>query len=326
MNPQNNLPNQNPAEQGYQPVPLAPQPTPQPVSAPPQAPGYAAPPQPQPGAFNTFPQPQNPYATQQPTVAPTQPQANAPLPPNSPQGTPLPQQPMSPAGNAPKRFNKLPKLPLIIAAVVVVLGIGGWLAYGALGSGGGVAVTVPADWKSLDTQLGFTVKAPANWEIESEKEQTEEDGYKSTTVNLSPKIEDVDVSESEADDEDDDFSADLLLGVVAIAFEPKGNPDKAAFEKYVTNKENVGEVFALFGGDMDKVTVTHTTVKIKGKEWLKVDATFDNNVFTTLYYWNKNKAIGLSTFKLNEEFGGSKDSSPYDTYLLPMAASIEIAK
>lgn len=351
MNPDPYGQNQTPANQGYQPPvppPLQPQQSTQPFGAQPQYPGAVpvqapmpgyAPPQPQvqppqpgpqsfqPNATPTVagaPQPaDNSFAyTGQPYVEPTKPPIQAaPVMPAASYTGQAPAyggqpQAAAPVQTAPKKLKWFILIPIIVV-MAAVMASAGWFVLNKFVLSG-MSVAVPKDWKTLDTELGFTVKAPPKWDT-SGTSSSELDKIKSKNVTLSPPIE----FNFSSSDSGSTPSLDTMVAVTAASFEQTGQPDKATFEAAVTDTKTLEQVYSLFGGDSSKIKVEQTKVKIEGREWLKVDVGFEKASTTTLYHWVDDHAIGLSIAAAGET---EKDSSVYQEYLLPMAASVELTE
>jgi hypothetical protein len=204
-----------------------------------------------------------------------------------------------------------------MVVMLAAVGFGGWFALNKFVLDKGEAVTVQSDWKAVNSKLGFRVKVPPKWEVGSAENGEEFAGIKPRSVTVGPPIE-VGVGSADSTAEND-FSVSL------DRYTQTGKRSKSAFETSVTDKKIYEQVYSLFGGKADDITLTQSTVKVGGKEWLRVDTSFNDISVTTLYYWVDDHAIGLSLVGLpDEKKTDTKENPAYQHYLLPMASSVEI--
>jgi len=177
-------------------------------------------------------------------------------------------------------------------------------------SAGQKNIKVPSDWKTIDTKLGFTVKAPPNWsDAGSVPTNASLGNFTSKTVTISEPGRD---------------TASIYGNYVAVSTQSlKNSKSQSKFEQGVTDKKTLADGL---GVSKDQLTLTSTKLDINGKRWLRTDVQASDpqasgKFFeTALYYWVGDHAIGLYVLS-NKQSGLDKLAN---SYLLPMAASVEL--
>lgn len=167
------------------------------------------------------------------------------------------------------------------------------------------SITVPADWETIDTKLGFTVKAPANWtDANSLPTNASIGDFISKTITISEPKRD---------------ATSLFGNYVAVSTQNlKNSKSQSEFEQGVKDK---GKVAEGFGASEDQIKLTSTDVNINGKQWLRVDVQVSSQFFETLlFFWVDDHAIALIVVSDKQT---SLDKLVGD-YLLPMAASVKL--
>ncbi len=166
-------------------------------------------------------------------------------------------------------------------------------------------VTVPADWKEVDTTLGFSVKVPALWSAAPAAEATF-GNIKTTSVYLG-----------------NNDTAGEMDGPIVVASKQSltDTPGQQAFEEAATklDAETIATLEQL-GVKKEDVSIKSKHVTLGGKQWLQIDTQYPGQFTRTLYLWNADHEIGLSVLS----DGGDSLSEAADAYLLPMAASVVI--
>jgi len=170
-------------------------------------------------------------------------------------------------------------------------------------------VTVPNDWKTVETDFGFSFKAPQAWQS-SEPDDSSVDNLRSNTISIGTP-----------DDSNADTDAEIQYEYVTIGLQNRtDSSSQEDFEKLVTNADgSLIEDYQELGVTEDQIKITSKKVDIAGKEWLQVDTEIDGQFSRNLYSWKGDGAIVLSVI----EDDTTRLDSMTDKYLLPMAASVE---
>ncbi|HEX5797414.1 MAG TPA: hypothetical protein VFX86_03405 [Candidatus Saccharimonadales bacterium] len=249
-----------------------------------------------------------------------------------------PSQPVPPAGGAQtgpindniydqaaqgSRFSsKLLIIALVVIIILVVAGVGAYFLLKkddnqATGSQnaeesaqteqvqptGPLSITVPDDWQTVDSKLGFTVKAPASWQASAATDSSFS-GFRAKTMAI-------------ADPEDTAaYGNSVSVGTESL----EANNSEVNFDEAIKDTDLISESLAVFGIDKNQVKITASTVTINGKEWKKVDTEVPGQVSSFIYTWAGDHAVFLSAASDKAE----NLKNLYDNYLLPMTASLEL--
>ena len=241
-------------------------------------------------------------------------------PGQTPVNTPIPPQPnydqyFQPKSRGPK------KILIIVGAIVLLLSailIGYAMIAGNDKSSNSSqsqqsAVTVPSEWKTIETDFGFSFKAPQAWES-TDPEDSSVDNIRSDTLTVGTP-----------DDSDEDTEADIeearyeyvTVGLQSLT----DSSSQEDFEKLVTNADgSLVRDYQELGVTEDQIKITSKKVDVAGREWLQVDTEIDGQFSRNFYSWKDDKAIVLSVI----EDDTTRLETMTNQYLLPMAASIEV--
>lgn len=235
-----------------------------------------------------------------------QPDTSVPVPPTAGYGQYV--------GPPPKNRKK----PILIIGILLLILIIGGVVYALTASSGqqnnqaqqNAEVTVPTEWKIVETEFGFSLKAPQEWE--SSTSET------STAGNLSLTAFSIGTPESVANDE----TSDVRLEYVTVGTQTLSTgANQEEFEAAVTNAD--GSLTAEYkeaGLSEDQIKITSSKIDVQGKQWLQVDTEVDGQLSRVLYFWTGDKAIVLAV--VDDETANIDQMT--SQYLLPMAASIEL--
>lgn len=171
-------------------------------------------------------------------------------------------------------------------------------------------IEIPGDWKTIDTEFGFTVKAPPDW-------------TKDKSLPLSSDFEGLVSKNMNIGLESPPNSGQVLpyRTYVSVGTESlKGSKSETEFYKKVTDKDFVAGIIALFGANKSDVKVNDLKVNINGRIWRQVDVEAPDIFSRTLYFWDGDHAITLAISPSSKK---SLDSQA-ESYLFPVAASLEL--
>lgn len=164
-------------------------------------------------------------------------------------------------------------------------------------------VTVPTEWKEIDTGLGFSVFAPVGWAKDSHFTSTS-NGVKSESYRL-------------------DEAGNTSDNGVLVTADHLPTASKAAYESYI--KGFTESIRNAYDG-----TAAHTTtaITINNKPWYQtnlITPATDNQKeyhYRTLYYWTGSFVISIS----NDAKSASELTQVSNNYLYKIAASLKVAK
>lgn len=170
------------------------------------------------------------------------------------------------------------------------------------------SITVPEDWQTVDTKLGFTVKAPADWSDSSTLPTSSKfENFISKTITLGSPSRNV--------------SNPYSSGYISLSTQSLANSkSQADFEKAITDVNSFSSGLAAFGIDPKDVTVAHQDVSINGKTWLQIDTEVPGQVSRSMYMWVGDHAVALTAVSDKAD----KLTNLIYNYLLPMTASVEL--
>lgn len=166
------------------------------------------------------------------------------------------------------------------------------------------AVTVPTNWKSIDTTLGFSLRLPEDWDSSGTPHEVTTLNLRSNTFVVSAP----DIARSDL----------YILVATENLTDAQG---RQAFEEAVTTvNPSLEEAYRSLGIKKEDIKITTATKTLGGKQWLQVQTDLPNESLLSLYLWHKDSAITLNAAQLSKE----KLNSLVNTYLYPMAASVTI--
>lgn len=153
------------------------------------------------------------------------------------------------------------------------------------------SVIVPSSWEKIDTGLGFSVKAPAKWQVGSSA-STNIDGQSSDCAVLSESLK-ITVSFDSSTSTDQTNTAPVSLSVCRQTL--AGADTKEKFENQISDINSPSNgVYKAFGINPEKIKLTKSHETLNGKEFLKLNVNIPNQLSTTYYYWDKDHMISLS--------------------------------
>lgn len=292
----------------------------------------------QPSKLDSTPQPPAPFASPQPTPIQPEPPSQPSQPTTSPVPTNQPQpasqwspQPVVMGGNMepsptspPNKSRK--KLIILLLAAIVVIALAAAVFMILMNKDGGedtsaktaasssassknetIDVTVPSDWTTLDTELGFSVKAPTGWSA-SFAVDSNINGLKTKSKSISASDDTFSTSDPAPTEED------VNNFVTASRQQIEGANSQSEFEDKLRNFD---ESFGIGNGDAGS---SRNKVQINGKEWLQAEYKMNDQFSKTIYLWTGDYAVALAIMASSEK----ELSKLTDNYLYPMAASVEI--
>jgi hypothetical protein len=216
----------------------------------------------------------------------------------------------------PKRGLKMPNKLIVglVAVVVVVLVVAGFFILNKssgtnIKTGQPISVSTPSSWKTVNTKLGYTVKAPPSWSVD-QSDTSDIGGLISQTSDIEPSDAGSTVQ-------------DQISNTISVSLQKldKNSTSETAFDKAVTNLSSAEKtILKQFGVDTNDMKITASKVSINGKPWLEVVSSYPGQSSANLFYWDKNQAIGL----IASEQSMAMENTALNTYLLPMAASVQV--
>lgn len=195
---------------------------------------------------------------------------------------------------------------LLVLLVVGVVGGVGYVVYAANDRGSKqpatetLHVTVPSNWQVLKSDLDYTVKAPADWSLDTS-------GVSSTQGGI--------VVQGKDDDQSDDSN------VITVSTLKIKNASKAGFEKYLADLQaNTLKTYQSlgYGNNASNTQVVRKKLSINGTDWQQTDLITPSLYSRTLYLWHGNHADTIIVDAENQ----AKAAQMSTDYLYPMAASV----
>ncbi len=340
MNPEDQSPQNQPpqADNGDQ---SAPAPAPADASAP-SGPVQEAP-QPPEAPVETAANPDGPSAAPAPQPDPVAPAASGPAMdiPNQPVPgatvNPAATPGQSSAATAPQPAAKRRNLlPIVLAAAVLLIGGGVGAFFLTRDSDNGnntnsneqapadsasqtnqMTVSVPDDWQTVETEFGFSVKAPAGWSAGFDMGGTV-GSLKSEMTTVSAAGGSISFNSSNGGTSQEDIDNAVSVGIQSNTDNPT---DQEAFEKLVSEvSEDTRAMMQAFGADMSSVGMDAEQISINGRQWLRVTSSLNGQYATSLYLWNNDHAVTLQV--MSEDEATMQRLS--NDYLYKFAASLEL--
>jgi hypothetical protein len=204
---------------------------------------------------------------------------------------------------------KIPSNLLVLIILVVVVGLFLTFYNNKSSSNSKVvqlsSVKVPSSWKTINTGLGYTVKAPSNWSLGSSSKLTT-DGLIDNSASIGAT---------------GNSQAQLNDTVTASTQKITGTSSEAAFDKKVTSLSSQEmQLLKAFGINTNKVQITSSNVEINGREWFKVTTYIPYQYSYNLYLWDNNHAVAIVVSNHSQQTVQQLAKN----YVLPMAASLKI--
>jgi len=174
-------------------------------------------------------------------------------------------------------------------------------------------VKVPADWQTLDTGLGFTVKAPPTWSLGISAE-SDFNSLKSKNVSISAS------SDTQETSSDAPSSPTETQDQVTVSTQQRTDQkSQKDFEEKVTKlSDSDAALLEGFGVKKEDIKISSRKLKINDKQWLEVTSDIPGQLSRTLYLWQKDHAIAIMVIGDSQQ----KLTSLTDSYLYPMTASV----
>lgn len=238
-------------------------------------------------------------------------------------------QPVQNYTQPPKRFNTKVIVFIVIILILLIGGVAGAYfltkksdknqdsnsasaEYKQESSVEDLQITVPSNWKTIDTEHGFTIKAPSGWDKASPTDFTFNNIQTSNVL--------IDNSSKTKTPGNSQGQQNTDVSISAGTEKLMNSDSQEELERLLTDPEAVAEAYADFGLTKDQITINSTRVRINGKEWLRIDSDMAGEIETTFAHWVDDHAIVL--------IASGKDRQAVDKqvndYLLSMTASVEI--